>query len=68
MLKTNEDHDVVDYYSVLEGTLDNCAGGSTPWGTWVSCEEEHPVGYCYQVDPEGIIEAERTEVTGKKIY
>lgn len=29
---------VRDFVS-LNGTLQNCAGGPTPWGTWISCEE-----------------------------
>ena len=30
---------IVRDFASLSGTLNNCCGGPTPWGSWVSCEE-----------------------------
>ena len=33
------DRKLVQDYVSLAGTYRNCAGGLTPWGSWISCEE-----------------------------
>ena len=33
----------VESYGSLAGTIRNCAGGSTPWVSWISCEETFQV-------------------------
>jgi len=38
-LVINSDRQLVEHYVSLAGTSRNCAGGSTPWGSWISCEE-----------------------------
>ena len=52
-------------WASLSGTVRNCAGGVTPWNSWISCEETFSTtaggairhGYCFEVPAHG---------TGKK--
>ena len=57
-----ENLQVIKHYLSLTGTIRNCGGGKTPWGTWISSEEVEegfgggwnlgkPHGYNFEIDP-----------------
>ncbi|MCP2336537.1 alkaline phosphatase PhoX [Actinomadura rupiterrae] len=59
-LEVDRDGTLISQYVSLAGTATNCAGGRTPWGTWLTCEETEGFsgqtkshGWVFEVDPTG---------------
>ena len=55
---------LVESWASLSGTIRNCAGGPTPAGTWLSCEETTDIsaagvrhGYVFEVPAHGVADA-----------
>ncbi len=71
--------ELVDEFVSLAGTRVNCAGGPTPWGSWLSCEEitsgrasgfDEPHGYIFEVpaDARGPVDPVPLRAMGRFIH
>lgn len=72
-------HTRVDEFLSLTGTLRNCSGGITPWGSWLTCEEAVNVpddelskyhGYVFEVPAtaKGLVEPKPIKGLGRFLH
>ncbi len=65
--------------AALTGTLRNCSGGATPWGSWITCEEtlaglgdlrglRKSHGYAFEVPAEETASAEPLLAMGRRFH
>lgn len=66
------DGSVAESFAVIGGMSTNCAGGATPWGSWITCEEIYdqgaqPHGYAFEVpaDARSAVAAEPIRAAGR---
>ncbi len=63
--------ELVEHYASLSGTIRNCAGGPTPEGRWLTCEETTDIvdgtrhGYIFEVPSRGGATAEPLTAMGR---
>ncbi len=62
-LRFGPDGTIVDAFSICDHTSQNCAGGATPWGTWLT-GEEWDGGHVWECDPTGATPARRRHRLG----
>ncbi|PSO87417.1 MAG: phosphatase [Cyanobacteria bacterium QH_9_48_43] len=80
-LVVGPDRRLIRDYASLTGTYRNCSGGPTPWGSWISCEENYaspdvdqsvtkPHGYNFEVpkNAEGLVNPEPIKEMGRFVH